>query len=362
MNRSELRNPDQLRVQAVALRRAGKSVRQIRQIIGPIGNRALHEALLGEPPPEWTRRPNAKDDLRAKARDLRLQGLDYEEIVARLDVSKSSVSMWVRDLPRPPRVAPGECARRTSERMRRYWAAERQVRAARRAAAGAAAAADIGGLTDREILIAGAVAYWCEGAKNKSYRRADRVTFANSDPDLISFFLLFLDVAGIPRSDLAFQLQIHETADVASAEQILAGPGRGTTGAVPQDVPEAAQPQDDAEEHLGRLLRMPSGRRQAKLRALQKDRGMGLRSDESRGHDGLDRSLMTAPGEGFEPPSNGTKTRCLAWLDHPGKFRFLLYPDLVANHWGRTRSRPHPLIVVRRVAGGQSSHKPALGG
>ena len=28
--------------------------------------------------------------------------------------------------------------------------------------------------------------------------------------------------------------------------------------------------------------------------------------------------LRTAPGEGFEPPSDGTKTRCLAWLDHPG--------------------------------------------
>ena len=74
-------------------------------------------------------------------------------------------------------------------------------------------------LTDREILIAGAVAYWCEGAKNKPHRRADRVTFANSDPELISFFLLFLDVADIPRSDLAFKLQIHESADVASAER-----------------------------------------------------------------------------------------------------------------------------------------------
>jgi hypothetical protein len=219
MSTSKLRQPDQLRVQAIALRRAGKSVRQIKRILGPIGNRALHEALRGEPPPEWTRRPNAKDDLRTKARYLRLQGLDYEEIVAQLGVSKSSVSLWVRDLPRPPRVAPDECARRTSERMRRYWTAERRVLAERRAAASAAAAADIGSLTDREILIAGAVAYWCEGAKNKPHRRADRVTFANSDPELISFFLVFLDVAGIPRSDLAFQLQIHETADVASAER-----------------------------------------------------------------------------------------------------------------------------------------------
>jgi transposase-like protein len=211
--------PDQLREQAVALRRAGKSIRQIKQVLGPIGNRALNDALRGEPPPEWTRRPNAKDDLRAKARELRLRGLVYDDIAARLGVSKSSVSLWVRDLPRPPRVAPEESAKRTAERMRRYWTTERRVRAARRAAASSAAAASIGGLTDREILIVGAVAYRCEGAKNKPHRRIDRVTFANSDPELISFFLLFLDTAGIARSDLAFQLQIHETADVESAKR-----------------------------------------------------------------------------------------------------------------------------------------------
>ncbi len=226
----QLRDSGQLRERAVELRRAGKSVRQIKQILGPIGNRTLHDALRGEPPPEWTSRPNAKDALRAKARELRLQGLGYEEIVAQLGVSKSSVSLWVRDLPRPPRIAPERCAARTSEGRRRYWATERPARAARRAAASAAAAASIGGLTDREILIAGAVAYRCEGAKNKPHRRVDRVTFANSDPELISFFLLFLDTAGISRSDLAFQLQIHETADLESAERFW----RTLTGAQPE--------------------------------------------------------------------------------------------------------------------------------
>jgi transposase-like protein len=214
-----LRRSDHVREQAIALRRAGKSIRQIKQILGPVGNRTLHDALRGEPPPAWTRRPNAKDDLRAQARALRLQGLGYEEIVARLGVSKSSVSLWVRDLPRPPRAAPEECSKRVSERMRRYWATERSVRAERRAAASAAAAASIGGLTDREILIAGSVAYWCEGTKNKPHRQADQVTFVNSDPELISFFLLFLDMAGVSRLDLAFRLQIHETADVSAAER-----------------------------------------------------------------------------------------------------------------------------------------------
>jgi DNA-binding CsgD family transcriptional regulator len=101
------RESAQLRERAIALRRAGKSVRQIKQLLGPVGNRKLHDALRGEPPPEWTRRPNAKDDLRAEARELRRQGLDYAEIVRRLGVSKSSVSLWVRDLPRPPRTPPG---------------------------------------------------------------------------------------------------------------------------------------------------------------------------------------------------------------------------------------------------------------
>jgi hypothetical protein len=66
----------ELREQAIALRRVGKSRRQIMEILGIRNNDVLTDALRGEPPPEWTRRPNAKDDLRAKARELRSQGMD----------------------------------------------------------------------------------------------------------------------------------------------------------------------------------------------------------------------------------------------------------------------------------------------
>jgi hypothetical protein len=60
-----------IREQATALRLAGKSRREIKELLGPVSNRTLDEALRGTPPPEWTRRPNAKDDLREEARDLR---------------------------------------------------------------------------------------------------------------------------------------------------------------------------------------------------------------------------------------------------------------------------------------------------
>ncbi len=213
-----LRELDRLRERAVKLRREGRSRREVKQILGPMSNATLNDALKGEPPPEWTRRPNAKDELRARARDLRTQGLDYEDIAAALGVARSSVSLWVRDLPRPARLSYAECRRRSAEGARRYWAAERPAREARRAAAREAAAAEIGELTDREILIAGAIAYWCEGAKNKPHRRSDRAIFTNSDPAMIQFFLRFLTTAGTPAENLTFQVYIHENADVGAAE------------------------------------------------------------------------------------------------------------------------------------------------
>jgi transcriptional regulator with XRE-family HTH domain len=208
-----------LRERAITLRREGKSRREIKEILGPMSNSTLNDALQGAPPPAWTRRPNAKDDLRTAARDLRSRGLDYEDIAHQLGVSKSSVSLWVRDVPVPPRLSYEECRKRAAEGSRRYWADERKVRAASRGSERAAAAAEIGQLTDRETLIAGALTYWCEGSKSKPHRPVQRVTFINSDPALIIFFLRFLDVAGVAREDLILRVYIHESADAASAER-----------------------------------------------------------------------------------------------------------------------------------------------
>jgi transposase len=217
-----MRTPEEkqkLRERAVELRLAGKSLREIKQALGPMSNSTLHEALKGVPPPEWTRRPNAKDELRAQARELREQGFNYDDIAARLGVSKGSVSLWVRDLPVPERLGYEEIRRRAAEGVQRYWEAERQVRGAQRAAQGEVASRQIGELTDREILIAGAIAYWCEGCKSKPHRRDERVVFMNSDPGLIRFFLRFLQVAGTSQADLTFRVYIHESADVAAAER-----------------------------------------------------------------------------------------------------------------------------------------------
>jgi hypothetical protein len=207
----------QVREEAIALRLAGKSVREIKDTLGPVGKRTLSAALKDTPPAEWTRRPNAKDDLREKARELRTQGLSYNEIVTQLGVAKSSVSLWVRDIPCPERFAYVHSERRL-EGLRRF----NEARTARQAAESVAAAAEIGELTDREVLIAGAIAYWCEGSKSKPYRRANRVVFMNSDPGLIRFFLRFLETAGVSRDDLILRVSIHDNADAEAAQRFWA--------------------------------------------------------------------------------------------------------------------------------------------
>lgn len=106
-----------------------------------------------------------------------------------------------------------------SERRKEGLRKFNEARTARHVAESAAAGAEIGELTDRELLIAGAIAYWCEGAKNKPNRKANRVTFINSDPRLLGFFLRFLDVAGVARDDLVFRVYIHENADAEAAQR-----------------------------------------------------------------------------------------------------------------------------------------------
>ncbi|MFD7085419.1 hypothetical protein [Streptomyces sp. NPDC059918] len=205
-----------LREQAVALRREGLSRRQIRDRLHVHNNDVLNRLLDGEPAPEWTKRPNAKDDLRDRARELRLQGLTYDQIRVEPGCSKSSISLWVRDLPKPER-------RRTPEEAsavaKRGWERTLQLREAERCRTKQEAATEVGALSDRELFILGVGLYWSEGSKDKPYERRERAVFVNSDPDMISVYLAWLRLLGVREDQVRYFLMIHESADVAEAER-----------------------------------------------------------------------------------------------------------------------------------------------
>ncbi|MFI2260776.1 hypothetical protein [Streptomyces tubercidicus] len=204
-----------LRPQAIALRRAGLSRRQIRDRLHVHNNDLLNRLLEGIPAPDWTRRPNAKDDLRTRARELRGQGLTYDRIQLELGCSKSSISLWVRDLPKPPPRTREEA----SAIARRGWEATLERREVARRRTNKAAASEIGELTDRELFLVGVGLYWSEGSKSKPYRRSERVIFINSDPDMIRVYLAWLRLLDVGTERLRFHVHIHESADVQAAER-----------------------------------------------------------------------------------------------------------------------------------------------
>jgi hypothetical protein len=208
-----------LRERAVALRRSGYSLRQIRDELKIYNNDLLNQLVQGEPPPEWTKRPNAKDDLRDRARELRLQGWTYDRIQAELGCSKSSISLWVRDLPKPePRYTPEEQRALMNEGLAHLRAARDREREETKQRAAAA----VGRLSDRELFLVGVGLYWAEGAKDKPYDRCENVTFVNSDPGMIEVFLKWLDLLRVDRERLQFNVMIHENADVEGAERYWA--------------------------------------------------------------------------------------------------------------------------------------------
>ncbi|MEV4942955.1 hypothetical protein [Streptomyces zaomyceticus] len=207
---------EKLRERAMELRREGLSRRQIRDRLHVDNNDILNRLLEGEPPPEWTKRPNAKDDLRYRARELRLQGMTYDRIQVELGCSKSSISLWVRDLPKPERKRSREEA---SEIARRGWEPTMRRREEERRTAKSAAAAEIGAMSERELFLVGVGLYWAEGTKDKPHARRERVTFVNSDPGMIQVFIAWLDLLDVEPARRKYYVMIHETADVAAAEQ-----------------------------------------------------------------------------------------------------------------------------------------------
>jgi AraC-like DNA-binding protein len=143
---------------------------------------------------------------REQARRLRATGLPMAEIAARLGVSKSSVSRWVRDVafePRPlfirgRRREPNALQRRKQAQIDRLLAEGRDR---------------VGRLSEREFLVAGVALYAGEGNKGDG-----KLRFANSDPRMIGFFCSWLRrFFEIDESRLRVHLYLHQGLDLAAA-------------------------------------------------------------------------------------------------------------------------------------------------
>ncbi len=135
---------------------------------------------------------------------MRAQGKTYSEIKALLKVGKSSLSLWLRDMPLSPEQM--RAVRDFSpKRIERYRATMQKKRDDRLGLAYEKAKNDIGNLNERELFLTGLFLYWGEGAKTMR----GTVTVSNTDPEVIRFFLRWLEVLGVERSKVRIRLHLY---------------------------------------------------------------------------------------------------------------------------------------------------------
>jgi hypothetical protein len=144
-----------------------------------------------------------------QARELRALGMTMPDIAAQLGVSRSSVSLWTRDVefePQPRR--PGRGRRRGPNRLqlRKQAEIDSLLEEGRRR---------IGELSEREFLVAGAALYAGEGSKGGLEAR-----FANSDPRMILFFVTWLRrFFTVDEARLRMRIYLHQGLDIDAATE-----------------------------------------------------------------------------------------------------------------------------------------------
>lgn len=143
-----------------------------------------------------------------RARELRARGWAMPDIAHELGVSKSSVSLWARDveMPEAARGVRRTPRRRGSNKLQHSKQAEIDELAQ-------AGRDQIAVLSERDLLIAGTALYAGEGSK-----RDGTVDFANSDPAFIALFCRWLrHFFTVDEARLRVLLYLHAELDLDAA-------------------------------------------------------------------------------------------------------------------------------------------------
>jgi len=145
-----------------------------------------------------------------KAIILRKKGMSYSQIKEILKVSKSTLSIWLRDYPlseqrirqlrdwSEQRIEKcRETKRRKKEkRLQDFYQIQKKY---------------ILPLNKRELYLAGLFLYWGEGTKTRS----SGLSISNTDPSVIKFFLFWLTKSlSVPKRKLKIELHLYKDMNI----------------------------------------------------------------------------------------------------------------------------------------------------
>ena len=152
----------------------------------------------------------AKTLERDKAQSMRRNGISITKIANAIDVSKSTVSYWCRDIV----LNKQQLARLLSISKHAGQASLIRIAETRRTErikatknASQKGAKDVGNLTQRDIFMIGLALYWGEGYKSGN----EECGFTNSDPNIIRVYIHWLmSIYKIKRDDLILRVSINK--------------------------------------------------------------------------------------------------------------------------------------------------------
>lgn len=159
-----------------------------------------------------------RSDKRA-ATKLRLQGATYAEISKQLQIPKSTLSSWLKNLVLSEAARSRITTKYTQgykkgllkkAQLQTHLARKRQVQVV------AAASKSIHRLTKEGLLLVGAALYWGEGYKklrkvNGKIKTVHPVSLSNADPVLIKAFVKFLvEVCEVPKSKIKAGIRMYQ--------------------------------------------------------------------------------------------------------------------------------------------------------
>ena len=158
----------------------------------------------------YVRFDTMKTDLRKIAINFRRRGLSYSEITQKVPVAKSTLSLWLRSVGLSKRQKQHLTVKKLAAALRGA-----EIRKTKRILMTRKiheeAEKEIGKISNRELLLIGAMLYWAEGTKEKEEHPGSGVQFTNSDPRMIKLFLFWLqNTQKIPDKAIYFDIFIHE--------------------------------------------------------------------------------------------------------------------------------------------------------
>lgn len=150
----------------------------------------------------------ARRNDKEQAIKFRRQGMSYSQIREKINVSKSTLSGWLKDMPLPKDRL--DLLQRSEVVIEKIRTAKQKKRNDRLQKVFDRVSKDIGHLSKREFFIAGLFLYWAEGGKTTKYS----VSLSNTDPRMIRAFITWLRQIGVPDKKIIVKLHLYRDMNV----------------------------------------------------------------------------------------------------------------------------------------------------